>query len=234
MTKHLTALFALTLTGTAAPALAQHDRGPPPRLESWDGEWQGAWDNETTYPGVWRGTYTGADGETVEAEYRGRFIGESRFLSDVGPALRREGPRGWREDRGSPRSARGRPLPPQPQLSGPRFGYSLEERAAWLDECRARAGYGYRDERRGRVDQGGPVDECAAYLDRYEASAPDYPTHVSRPVMMVRVPIQPERSRDCGCTIEVIEEIVEEAPAPRAARRASTRSAPSKRVRITR
>lgn len=245
MTRPSACFLALAAAFTAAPSIAQHTGEPTPALESWEGEWRGDWEDETTYRGMWRGSYTDADGRTVEGEYRGTFIGQSRFQSDEGHELHREGPRGWREGRG-PRADMQRrplPLPPQPQIAwtGPRFGYSLEERAAWLDECRVRIGYyryeDWRGERRVRHSTPGSFDECAAYLDRYEASASAYPTigyGYAGPVMMVRVPIHRERSRDCDCTSEVIEEIVEEAPAPRPARRAAPRPAPSKRVRITR
>lgn len=231
-------LSAAALAAMAAPVLAQdsYDPGPPPPLPAWDEE-------RDEYP----------DDEYLDEE------------------------EAW-EDHGSG---------PAPHA----MGYPPEQRAAWLEQCRAR----YHDEsgrRRGQVlggvlgavaggvaggaiaegddNLGGVligagvgglagaavgeaigadagrdrIDECEVYLLRYEQSYRGYgpghgPGHASGaygyhypypyPVMWVKVPIVTER-RDCGCET-VVEEWVEEEPAPPRIRRAVP--ARDKRIRIT-
>lgn len=100
---------------------------------SYDGEWQGRWDDEETWHGRWDGTYTDAEGRTIEAEYHGVWMGESRFISEDGHVLSHDG-RGWREHRSrgghhGRRGGHGR------GGHGPRLAYSTEERNQWLSEC---------------------------------------------------------------------------------------------------
>lgn len=163
-------LVAAALGSVAMPVLAQDAAGGPPPLPpietagQWQGEWRGDWDGPENYRGVWHGTFTGLDGQPVEAEFRGRFIDESQFVSDDGRALVRERPGAWREARIEREVRLGRPGPgmgpgmgprrrPLPDgYDGPRFAYSPAERAAWIDQCRARLGPvdDGRRERRGR------------------------------------------------------------------------------------
>ena len=83
-------------------------------------------------------------------------------------------------------------------------------------------------------------DACEAYLLRHErsyrgydhgAGAWGYHYPYPYPVMWVRVPIVTKR-RDCGCET-VVEEWVEEEPAPPRVRRAAPRPRPDKRIRTT-
>jgi hypothetical protein len=115
------------------------------------------------------------------------------------------------------------------------MGYPPDQRAAWLEDCRAR----YEG-----ASGGHPTDECEAWLLRYEhgyrghgpgygpghhAGAWGYHYPYPYPVMWVRVPIVTER-RDCGCET-VVEEWTEEEPAPPRVRRAPPPG--DKRIRIT-
>lgn len=283
MIRRISLLAAAALAALPAAALAQgvYDPGLPPPLPedyaggTWEGEWQGSWDDAQTWRGVWHGTYTGLDGYPVEAEYRGTFVGDTRFVSDGGQVLYRDHDRSWREDRGEhARDAlmhdRGMPAP----AHGARLGYAPEQRAAWLDNCRA-AYYDGAGRRRGEIVGGvlgatiggvagnriadgarlggtlvgagvgglagaaiggaiggerdrDRLDECEAYLLRYEQSlAGGHGAYGYRygfgPVMWVKVPIVRKR-RDCGCE-RVVEEWIEE-------ERIVTPPAPDKRVRI--
>jgi hypothetical protein len=235
MTLRFASLLATVAVATmAAPALAQdgYDPGPPPPLPAWDEELD-------EYP----------DGEYLDDE-------------DA-----------W-EHRGPP-----------PHGAPHAMGYPPEQRAAWLDECRAR----YHDEsghRRGQViggllgavaggvagseiaegsdNLGGTligagvgglagaavggaigaeadrdrIDACEAYLLHHEQGyrgydhgqgAYGYHYPYPYPVMWVRVPIVTER-RDCECET-VVEEWVEEEPAPPRIRRVAPPR--DKRIRIT-
>jgi hypothetical protein len=227
-------LTAVALATMAAPAFAQdgYDPGPPPPLPAWD--------------------------EALE-EYP-----DDEYLDDEDA---------W-EHRGPP-----------PYGAPHAMGYPPEQRAAWLEECRAR----YHDEsgrRRGQViggllgavaggvagneiaegsdNLGGTligagvgglagaavggaigseadrhrIDACEAYLLHHEQGYRGYGHGQGTygyhypypyPVMWVRVPIVTER-RDCGCET-VVEERVEEEPAPPRIRRVAPPR--DKRIRIT-
>jgi len=226
-------LATAAMAAMAAPALAQdgYDPGPPPPLP--------AWEEEEEYP-------------------------DEEYVDEDGAWEQRSGHHG---------------APPHA------MGYPPEQRAAWLEECRARY-YDANGRGRGQViggllgavaggvagaaiaegddNLGGTLigagagalagaaiggevgaeadrdryDACEVYLLRHEQSYRGYgPGHGAGawgyhypypyPVMWVRVPIVTER-RDCGCET-VVEEWVEEEPAPPRVRRA----APDKRVRIT-
>lgn len=84
---------------------------------------------------------------------------------------------GW-ERRDPPRHAPGYARP---------VGYSASERAAWIDECRARLA-------------SAPA-YCESYLLEYERAYRGAPAgHAAGgPAMWVRVPILRERRRDCAC-----------------------------------
>lgn len=218
-------LAAAGLAALAAPALAQdgYDPGPPPPLP--------AWDEAEDYP-------------------------DEEYL-DEDDAWEEEG---------------GHHFPPPHAM-----GYPPEQRAAWLEECRARY-HETSGRARGQViggvlgavaggvagsaiaegddNLGGTligagvgglagaaiggevgaeadrrqIDECEAYLVRYEHGSRGYghgPGHgpgygaaawgnhypYPYPVMWVRVPIVTER-RDCGCETVVEETVVEESAPP--------------------
>ena len=235
-------LAAAALTAASAPAFAQdgpYDPGLPPPLP--------AWEEEEDY----------LDDEYVEQDD------------------------GDREDHHG-HSDRPGMHPHRPTHA---MGYPPEQRAAWLEQCRAT----YYDEdgrRRGQViggllgtvaggvagsaiaegsdNLGGTligagvgglagaavggaigaqadrdrIDECEAYLLRYEqsyrgyghaAGAYGYHYPYPYPVMWVKVPIVTER-RDCGCET-MVEEWVEEEPAPPRIRRVAPPR--DKRIRIT-
>lgn len=174
-------LFAsAALAAIAIPASAQQtavdDRYDAQRVyaptdtysQSWEGEWQG----ERPYPGMWHGSYVDRDGRSVDAEYRGTFMGDLRFLTQDGTMLYRDGEFGWREDQYDRRyatgadwaSPRGGPPPRQDGYRGDYSGsyqeyppyqepWSRADREAWLADCRA-AYYDYDDEDRG---EGGTI-----------------------------------------------------------------------------
>ena len=137
---------------TSTPAIAQDDRyaaahgdghhGQSEQMDGrYDGAWQGHWGDEETWHGEWTGTYTDAQGRTVDATYHGVFRGEHQFISDDGHALSHDG-HGWRESHGA---SHGR-------NRGPRLAYSAEERAQWLNDCQylmADGGGYYEDDRGG-------------------------------------------------------------------------------------
>jgi len=244
-------LAAAGLATLAAPAHAQdgYDPGPPPPLPAWD---ESAWDEAEEYP---------------DDEYRD---GEEAWGEEEA----------WDEE--EVWEERGVHHGPPPRA----VGYPPEQRAAWLEECRAR----YHDasgRARGQViggvlgavaggvagsaiaegddNLGGTligagvgglagaviggevgeradrrrIDECEAYLVRYErgyrahgpghgAGAWGYHYPYPYPVMWVRVPIVTER-RDCGCETVVEERIVEERVPPPVRRAAPPRR--DKRIR---
>ena len=249
MTFRSASLFAAAaLAGLTAPALAQdYDPGEPPPLPTWEDQTEQA------------PSYASED----------------------------QDPR-WLEPREQPIA---------PYGEGPAMGYSPEQRAAWLDQCRA-AYHDAAGRERGQVIGGllgaaaggvagnriagsgsrlggtligagvgalagaaigGAVgaeadrerlDECEAYLVRYEQSYQGYAAGYAPgaygyhypypyPVMWVRVPIVTERRGDCGCQT-VVEEFSEEQPAPppvRTTRRVKIQRVapePDKRVRTER
>ena len=119
----------LLLAGAATlafstPALAQYDE---PEIEwvehagpegTYDGDWEGEWQDEVTYRGTWDGTYT--DDAAYEGDHRYEMRHERHGLS------------------ASPDG---------------RLGYTLQEREAWLADCRyvmsGGSDYGYYDDRDG-------------------------------------------------------------------------------------
>ena len=149
---------ALLLAGAAAlavstPALAQDDRYAGVHADhhadsgerydgQYDGSWEGEWDSDNTWHGEWTGTYTDAEGYTVDANYHGVFHGEHRFVSDDGHVLSHDG-RGWHESHDG-----GHHGDHHSGQQGPRFAYTEEERNQWLSDCQflmADAG-GYDDD----------------------------------------------------------------------------------------
>lgn len=104
----------------------------------WDGAWDGGWVDGETWRGMWHGTFTDLDGNSVETRYRGTFIGDSGFVSEDGRYLVHSADAGWREDVGRPdrASGYGRGMR-QTHAGGPVLGYSFAEREAWLADCRA-------------------------------------------------------------------------------------------------
>ncbi|GEM_PF-1397240 len=109
----------------------------------YEGAWQGDWSDEETWHGEWTGTYTNAEGQTVDASYHGVFMGEHRFMSEDGHVLA-HGEHGWREHHtGS--NANG-------SHHAPRLAYTAQERAQWLTDCQylMADGGGYYDDRRDR------------------------------------------------------------------------------------
>ncbi len=109
-----------------------HHRGYDDRAGQYDGAWEGEWADEDVWHGQWTGSYTDADGRRTEADYRGMWMGEQSFASEDGRMRAHDG-HGWRERRG------------QRRHRGPRLGYSPQERAQWLSDCRylmaGRGGY---------------------------------------------------------------------------------------------
>jgi len=133
------ALSLLSSTLLAAPLAAQ-DYPLEPIIEStsgsYDGRWEGAWQDGETYTGRWHGTYTDLDGHTIAADYRGTFIGEAQFHSDDGLMLYDDGHGQWHQ--ADPREARYRHgAASGSRQAGPNLAYSLDQRAAWLADCRA-------------------------------------------------------------------------------------------------
>ena len=149
LNRHALLLASAFSLGVATPAAAQHHHADAPPLDPiaedhydhhgeahdgrYEGSWQGDWQDDATWQGEWVGTYTDAEGRSVDAAYRGVFIGEHRFVSDDGHVLTHDG------DRWHGHSAYHRP----------RLAYSARERAQWLADCQylMADGGGYHDER---------------------------------------------------------------------------------------
>ncbi|MFC4253838.1 glycine zipper 2TM domain-containing protein [Altererythrobacter xixiisoli] len=162
--RSLPLLTAASLLLAASPALANDPTPAPYPAETqaqaqdgeWVGEWNGSWDDRDSYRGVWTGSYVGADGEEYDAEYRGVFHGQRRFVSEDGQhELYREGDRRWRER--APRGARRLhgDVGYRNDGHGARYGYSPDARADWIDACRAN--YGDADYDNGRRSNGGVI-----------------------------------------------------------------------------
>lgn len=136
-------LAAAAFAGFAMSAQAQDAAPLPPPAHladagTYEGEWVGQWEDPGTYRGIWNGTYTGIDGEPVEAQFRGTFLGDGYFLADDGRALQRDERHGWHEDRyRDPRGARRLHHGQAGPGDGRPLGYTPQQRAAWLDQCRA-------------------------------------------------------------------------------------------------
>lgn len=136
-------LAGAAVLAVSAPVAAQdhHDHGaaePLPALEvhsgEYDGQWQGEWTETESWRGEWDGTYTDAEGATVDADYRGVWHGEDR-QSGNGPHGGHDGHHGNRhgdrhdgDHRGDHRGGHGHD-------DGPRFAYSAAEREQWLTDC---------------------------------------------------------------------------------------------------
>ena len=154
------AMIALT-----APAAAQHDAHEIEQVEviesagGYDGEWQGNWQEDASWRGMWNGTYTTEDGEVLEGSYIGTFRGQARFMGDDGRVLML-GEDGWHESDRRYESGEER-LHMRDLGASPdgRLGYTLAQREAWLADCRvlmSRAGgyYDYNDYYRDDADSG--------------------------------------------------------------------------------
>lgn len=124
---------------------AQHHEGGTEHHEGrYEGAWQGEWNDDNTWHGDWNGTYTDAEGRTVDANYTGMFHGERRFVSEDGHVLSHDG-HGWREHHGG-RHGGGH----HSGQRGPRLAYSQAERDQWLVDCQylMAGGSGYYDDDR--------------------------------------------------------------------------------------
>ncbi|RJY09583.1 glycine zipper 2TM domain-containing protein [Aurantiacibacter aquimixticola] len=131
---NLAASLSLASIALAAPATAQ-DHAIEPVDTRYDGVWQGDWQDANTWQGEWTGTYTDAEGRTVDAVYEGTFIGEHRFVSDEGHVLTHDGEY-WRQHHAGSGYTR------------PALAYGPRERAQWLADCQylmADGGGYYRD-----------------------------------------------------------------------------------------
>ena len=246
----------------AVPTLARDE--PRPVIEhrevlessgNHDGEWQGHWREGNSWRGTWNGTYTTHDGEVLDSEYDGTFVGEGRFVGDDGHVLAL-GNDGWREPDGDYEVHIERNHMDIAASPGGMLGYSLAEREAWLSDCRllmsnqgvAGAVIGsaidgadgdHRGEHEFDANELWAARYCDAYLRRYEmeggvgfANQSSY----GQPANWV-----PANSADhehrrhrhrhgSECTTTVREEWVElerPAPTPRPARRVIPRPQPS-------
>jgi len=142
MSKHLFLAAAASLAVLSSPVAAQSTHsdsryGAAQQAGTYDGEWEGGWEDEETYSGEWEGSYADQDGRVIDAEYEGTW---------------NEGP-SHEEDRGPGHHGHMR-------HSGPRFAYSAAQREEWLEQCRALRGENreyivYEDEDEG--DDGGLI-----------------------------------------------------------------------------
>jgi hypothetical protein len=232
-------LAAAALATTAAPALAQdtrYDPGPPPPLPAWD-------EDRQEYPDE---DYVHGEGDW---ESEGGHHGQPAHAMNHAPDARAD----WLEQcRATYYDERGRRRGQViggllGAVAGGVAGSAIAEGDDNLAGTLIGAGAGGL----AGVAIGGAIgaeadrdrlDECEAYLLRYEQSyrGHGYAAHHGQatygyhypypyPVMWVRVPFMTER-RDCGCETVVEERIVEEsAPPPPVRRRAPV---PDKRVRL--
>ncbi|MXO88609.1 glycine zipper 2TM domain-containing protein [Altererythrobacter aestuarii] len=104
---------------------------------TYDGEWEGNWQDQDSYTGEWEGTYADEDGYVIETQYEGTWNGEEQ---DERPVYQ------------DGRHRMGRPRMDGHHMDGhhmggrrpgPRFAYSLAEREEWLAQCRALRNDGY-------------------------------------------------------------------------------------------
>ena len=148
----------------AVPTLARDE--PRPVIEhrevlessgNHDGEWQGHWREGNSWRGTWNGTYTTHDGEVLDGEYDGTFVGEGRFVGDDGHVLAL-GNDGWREPDGDYEVHIERNHMDIAASPGGMLGYSLAEREAWLSDCRLlmsnQGGYARNSDRDDNLDGG--------------------------------------------------------------------------------
>jgi hypothetical protein len=175
------ALAAAPAFAQQAPSLPRLSGAAPPQ-----GYYSAQADNDDSYHGDWSGSYIDLDGNVVEGNFGGSFVGDTLFVADHGPVLSEDGSGRWSEAEtvnegpdGPPPpgpGARGRmphmhpmpmrpgmrpPLPPQPGQPMPQMGYTHQQREDWLNQCRHRLSDKGRDADHVR-------DRCEAYLERYE------------------------------------------------------------------
>ena len=255
MTIRSASLLAVAIVlgaATAAPALAQdgrYDPGPPPPLPAWDGELE-------EYP----------DDEYVEDEEVWENHGDHHRNRDGYPGMRAHGPghaagyppeqrTAWLEQcRATYHDESGRRRGQViggllGAVAGGVAGSEIAEGDNNLGGTLIGAGVGGLAGAAiggaiGAEADRNRIDECEAYLLRYEqsyrgqgpghyyghaAGAYGYHYPYPYPVMWVKVPIVTER-RDCGCET-MVEEWVEEEPAPPRIRRVAPPR--DKRIRIT-
>ncbi|GEM_PF-1335735 len=109
------------------------------------GEWEGEWRTPDSYTGRFDGTYTDLEGRVIDADYEGTWVDDTRFVSDDGLVLYRDGEFGWHEDAyrgdGAYRMIR-RDLPrqPAPPAYAPHLAYTAAQRDQWLSQCRSLRG----------------------------------------------------------------------------------------------
>lgn len=177
MTTRFTLLLASAALGSvSAPIAAQDSPHHAPALDpleaTYDGQWEGAWQDEETWRGMWNGTYTGADGEVLQGRYMGTFVGQGRFVTDDGQVLLLDEEHGWHQGAGGyehqthrqPHRQLHHRRDPRALGASPdgRLGYTMAEREAWLSDCRLLmadgGGYdGYSDYYRDRDADGGLI-----------------------------------------------------------------------------
>lgn len=131
------ALLALT-----SPASANEDDLHPEHVEaveaggSYDGKWNGHWQDDETWRGMWNGTFTSATGDVLTGRYVGTFTGRGQFVADDGRVLV-FGEGGWTEAENRAEIGRQRlSLHAADPSADTRFAYSFAEREAWLADCR--------------------------------------------------------------------------------------------------
>lgn len=123
MSKHIAFLAATaSIAVLSSPALAEagsvDDRyADIEQAGTYQGAWEGNWQDSETYSGEWEGSYADNDGRIVDTEYEGTWTdGETAH--------------------GSRHPHRGR----HEEHSGSRLGYSQAEREEWLAQCRSLRG----------------------------------------------------------------------------------------------
>jgi hypothetical protein len=252
----LLAVAALAVSGAPALAQAGYDPGPPPPLpEIHDEQWEEEWDEQTD------DGYYDADPDWIERERHSNAHdarpGEWRGHPDAGyPEQRAAWLRQCRayyyDERGRRRGeaiggvlgAVAGGIAGNRIADGARLGGTLIGAGVGGLAGAAIGGVLGADADRARID------ECEAYLLHHEQSSRGYahpgsgPDAVGYhypypyPVMWVKVPIHTVRRGDCGCET-VVEEWIEEEPAPPPVRRVQRTKiqriapAPDKRVRTT-
>ncbi len=93
---------------------------------TYQGDWQGAYQEDGSYQGDWQGTYRDADGRVYEGEYSGTFIGDGEMAPHWGS--------GQAQNSGPQHHA------PYPEDRG--YDNQRSEELAYLERCKTSSGIG--------------------------------------------------------------------------------------------
>ena len=105
---------------------------------SYDGDWDGAYQQDGSYQGQWEGTYRDADGRVYDGQYVGTFVGDA----NTRPASAEYGTSGaphWGDEQAASYQYN------EQRGNGGQYGSSYDERSdelAYLENCKTSSGIG--------------------------------------------------------------------------------------------